>query len=516
MMRPSVRILAISTIAVTSAASLGLFAAGAASAVVAPAAARYMITDLGTLGGDMSVGKGINNDGVVVGQSITTAGGYDAFRWTAGAMLDIGIPGTSSDARAINDVGQIAGMTTRVGGGYGFPARWSATNVLQDLGGPNENSLGAGNDIDPSGRVVGGQRGISSEGSPYAIRYGVDGTPTVLGNPPESLPIATGTNARGQVVVGNSVWENGTLTPLPGLDPAYPQGVLGSAINDSSTVVGWAAVTYDSVGNASEHATVWHNGVASDLGTIASDYLVNSPAGINAAEQIVGSSARSCLGCAADDRAWLWQAGMGSLTALDTLIPADSGWLLHSANAINDKGQIVGAGMRNGQTHGYLLTPTSAPRFTAHINFGPGGAIVPHGYTTDSGAAFASRVGGLAYGWNTDNTTNTRDRHSALSPDQRYDLLIHMQRPGSANRWELAVPNGTYTVHVVSGDATCLDSNYQVAVEGRLVVSGRPSTAHRWVEGTSTVTVTDGRLTVSNARGSVNNKLNYIDVTATS
>jgi hypothetical protein len=49
-------------------------------------------------------------------------------------------------------------------------------------------------------------------------------------------------------------------------------------------------------------------------------------------------------------------------------------------------------------------------------------------------------------------------------------------------------------------------------VEGVLVVSGTPTSATRWIEGTAVVTVTDGRLTVSNGAGAGNNKVNYLDI----
>ena len=42
---------------------------------------------------------------------------------------------------------------------------------------------------------------------------------------------------------------------------------------------------------------------------------------------------------------------------LNNLIPANSGWLLQQATAINDQGQIVGYGTLNGQSEAFLLTP---------------------------------------------------------------------------------------------------------------------------------------------------------------
>jgi hypothetical protein len=42
---------------------------------------------------------------------------------------------------------------------------------------------------------------------------------------------------------------------------------------------------------------------------------------------------------------------------LNSLIPADSGWVLSQANAINENGEIAGEGEFTGQTHAFLLLP---------------------------------------------------------------------------------------------------------------------------------------------------------------
>ena len=79
--------------------------------------------------------------------------------------------------------------------------------------------------------------------------------------------------------------------------------------------------------------------------------------------------------------------------------------------------------------------------------------------------------------------------------------------------FELAVPNGSYLVRLVCGDSEYTNSVYRLAAEGVLVVDGVPDATHRWVEGTQTVTVSDGRLTVTCAPGAVNAKLCLIEVT---
>lgn len=163
------------------------------------------------------------------------------------------------------------------------------------------------------------------------------------------------------------------------------------------------------------------------------------------------------------------------------------------------------------------LAPTATPpgsSFRVNINFQPARAEAPAGHLVDSGRVFGDRGNGYAYGWNARNAT-ARDRNAANSADQRYDTLIHLQKPdvcGGSCTWEIAVPNGVYTVRVVAGDPSYTDSVYRLNVEGVLVIDGAPTNNQRWLEGAATVTVTDGRLTVSSAEGAVNNKLSFIEI----
>ena len=157
----------------------------------------------------------------------------------------------------------------------------------------------------------------------------------------------------------------------------------------------------------------------------------------------------------------------------------------------------------------------SGPASTSiRVNFQPSTAPVPSGYLADSGLVYAARGNGQTYGWNADNTAQTRDRNAANSADQRYDTLTHLQKPAVPDAvWEIAVPNGTYVVRVVSGDASNFDSVFRMTVEGVLTVSGTPTTTTRWIEGTSTVTVTDGRLTIRSGAGASNNKICFVEIT---
>ena len=44
-------------------------------------------------------------------------------------------------------------------------------------------------------------------------------------------------------------------------------------------------------------------------------------------------------------------------------------------------------------------------------------------------------------------------------------------------------------------------------------MNGTPTTAARWVDGTGTVQVNDGRLTIGNYAGANNNKICFVEIT---
>ncbi len=154
------------------------------------------------------------------------------------------------------------------------------------------------------------------------------------------------------------------------------------------------------------------------------------------------------------------------------------------------------------------------PQFSGRVNFQPAASPVPAGYQPDGGAVYAARGNGNTYGWNADNSAQARDRNAANAPDQRYDTLNHLQKPAVPNAvWEIGVPNGTYSVRIVSGDASNFDSVFRLNAEGTLAVSGTPTSATRWIEGTVSVVVSDGRLTISNGSGASNNKICFVEIT---
>ena len=67
-------------------------------------------------------------------------------------------------------------------------------------------------------------------------------------------------------------------------------------------------------------------------------------------------------------------------------------------------------------------------------------------------------------------------------------------------------------MRIVAGDAAHFDSVFRLNVEGAPVLSGTPTTATRWIEGTANVAVSDGRLTITNGSGASNNKICFVEI----
>lgn len=290
--------------------------------------------DLGTLGGFISSGIGINGAGQVVGVAATEPV-YDpetgrnteynrAFLYTGSAMLDLGtLGGTESYAVGINDRGQIAGNSETV-------ERRTQAFIYENAS----------------------MRGLGHLGGGDSIAAGLNQAGTVVGRS------STGTNWLG------FVWRDGPMTDV---------GTLGSdssalAINDNDVVVGDFTTTDRP---PQSHAFVYENGTMIDLGTLGGTR--SSARAINNLGQVVGQAATATE----EYRAFLWQNG--KMTDLNTLLPSGSPWVLTSASAINDSGMVAGVGKYNGEVQGYLLTlgaVNQTPVAVATVEKAGSGAIV--------------------------------------------------------------------------------------------------------------------------------------------
>ena len=156
-------------------------------------------------------------------------------------------------------------------------------------------------------------------------------------------------------------------------------------------------------------------------------------------------------------------------------------------------------------------TPSVSNSFAFKVNFQPSAAPVPTGFAPDSGLPYGVRSSGQTYGWNRDIRADTRDRNNTASIDQAHDTLIHMQKAAAAT-WDIAVPNGTYEVTVVCGDASHFNSTNVLVVEGTTAINGLMSNELRWRTATVTVPVTDSKLTISVGAGGRNTKLCLVEI----
>ncbi|HKY36420.1 MAG TPA: PQQ-dependent sugar dehydrogenase [Polyangiaceae bacterium] len=154
------------------------------------------------------------------------------------------------------------------------------------------------------------------------------------------------------------------------------------------------------------------------------------------------------------------------------------------------------------------LSPSggTGPTFPIRINFQLAGAPTPMGYVPDTGLTFGTRSG-LSFGWNISHTDVTRDRN--INANQLLDTLCHFHSGAS---WEIALPSGTYNVLASIGDPG-FASTHTLIVEGVTYWSARTLAANQFLSNTSAVTVSDGRLTVT--QGSAADKstrINYIEI----
>ncbi len=202
-----------------------------------------VMTNPGSFGGEYGFATGINNAGDIVGLSAYATGATHAFLYSGGVMTDLAPADGYSRAEGINDLRQVAGVST----GRGF--LWQ-DGAMQDLGDLNG---GAGHttafEINNLTQVI----GYSGSTDPLASHPFIweDGEMEPIGSPSDPSPFgyARGVNNRGQVVgvvTDNPfVWDNvaGMQNLNDLLDESGDGWVLTHAydINDRGQIVGFGA-----------------------------------------------------------------------------------------------------------------------------------------------------------------------------------------------------------------------------------------------------------------------------------
>jgi uncharacterized repeat protein (TIGR01451 family) len=314
----------------------------------AAAATGYTITDLGTLGGDGSTAHGINTAGDVAGTSNTSSGAYSAFRWKGGIMTSIGtLGGFGSEGWDISDSGWVAG--TGQTSATWFQAFWWAgtdPHPIGTLGGHWSEAYA----INDANQIVG--RSENATGQVEAFSWAPGTTMVGLGSlGPGTFSDAYGINDAG-VIVGESgtaaggthafSYADGVMTDLGTPSPNFSAS-WARDINDGGTIVGGVQVT---------NSYALHPFVRSPVGAWDVITEVDGYAdAVNAAGTVVGTYFTP-----AGESAFIYENGV--LTDLNQLLPSGSGWNLAAAFDINDRGQIVGEGMHNGEPRAFRLDPT--------------------------------------------------------------------------------------------------------------------------------------------------------------
>ena len=366
---------------------------------------RYTIVDLGTVaegkGLETSWATAINDVGQVVGRHRTPTEDFRAFIWDAThGMVDLRAFGVElRTAEDINSKGEVVGSMLFRGkdqsGQRPEPSHaylWSEKLGLFDLH-PASAEASYAAEINEEGAVIGRFR---RDGGIYqAVRWDANGNLEILFPDSNGPSWEGGINECGDVVGVRGTVQGGKcdayvrkgtqeVVLLPTLR-GY-QGSGAKAIDRSGTIYGFCRIWNEPM--LTMVPVQWKDGVINELESLGygrPDHRCN-PHEVNSKGQIVGeaswskrslketlkywySQIRLWLGCpvtppmaiqdVTEKRAVVWNRG--HIHDLNDLIPQNSGWLLLSASDINERGQIVGFGLHNGQQRSFLLTPSEEP-----------------------------------------------------------------------------------------------------------------------------------------------------------
>jgi probable HAF family extracellular repeat protein len=355
----------------------------ALSAFTPTQAQVYAITDLGALPGETSsMAYNLNDSGQVVGQS-----GLYGFLWNNGTMTELILPGgVLSVAQGISPGGAVVGASHPLNDHthafmYSGGTMYDLHRLL--LGGEQNSSYA--NDINSWGQIVGGAFTPADQFHAY-IRDPLSGHTYDLGTLGGFASQAFAINFRSEVVgsaytpAGQNhafFWNvSGGMADLGALG-GYYRNSYAHDINDQTQIVGTSETA-----TGTTHAFLKHPSSAMlDLGTLGG--TTSAALGINNAGRVVGEAALANgmthaflylpnpyiapIDGGVYTRALAARSlvfGAFGMRDLNTLLPANSGWTLTSAQAINNKGQIAGYGIHNGYGRAFLMTPLAIGSLT--------------------------------------------------------------------------------------------------------------------------------------------------------
>ena len=363
---------------------------------------RYGVKDLGVLPGkEESVPAAINGQGLVAGTSTAKPSGEAAFRYNPfnpALMEDIGLSfrGTSSRGFGINNSGLVVGdsvfMATHAAVSPVRHAAMFNNGIIMDLGTLKGQTFSRANSINGFDQVVGfsgptldspksrafywskttGMVDLGTLGGAYAQAFAINDAGS-----------STGNSQLGSSGISITEAVHAFLSPSPiGASPVGMRdlGTLGGsfsfgmAINANNHVVGYSTINKV---DSRVHA-FWYNGSGmKDLGSLAPNSInaledQSVALGINSSDRVVGYTYLPAVNSSTDPAtqlvtspvrqvAFVWYRGV--MTDLNKLIgAATETYNLNSAVAINDNGQIVAtaSSKTTGTRRALLLTPITA------------------------------------------------------------------------------------------------------------------------------------------------------------
>jgi probable HAF family extracellular repeat protein len=338
------------------------------STLQTPPQLKYTVIDLG-----VGVANAIDGPGRIVGSHLFGAERHAAFwRNSQSPPIDLGtLPGfTSSFAADINPRAEIVGAA---GSFPTFrPLFWaSSQSGPVELPGVPVGLFGVAFHINPVGQIVGWF--LSQD---FSVQRAVfwpnnDAAPIYLPELSNELPhsIAAAINASGDILGDGcdadfvechaAFWASSTSTPValasPGGQFIYTDiglsGGVGSQLNNAGRMVGFA---YNA--DFSETRAVFWASITSPavILSTAEEFINGGAEAISDKGQIVGEAYNSDF---SDLHAFMWPTSSSPGIDLNTVIPPDSGLELLFATGVNNRSEITGLGILNGEPHAYVLIP---------------------------------------------------------------------------------------------------------------------------------------------------------------